>query len=176
MLIWIRISAVVILLFTLPGLFLSLLQGRYTAVELLLYLLLSALAVHDLYYARKVTQQARQAYRHLAVGQFLLGLIVGLLLLRLGLVFSDPQTWSDLSEMIIQTANASPAWQMMGVEPPTRAMWDAQLQPLRSVATLLPLCAAGLSVLSQGLFAWFLYRRSLQPPATADIGQTGEQA
>lgn len=159
--IWVIISSVVILLFCIPGLLLTLFAPDWK--EIIAYLLLNALAIHGLYYAKVALADPLQGYRQLALGQLLLGILCAVLLIRLNALLANPALWENATSSLLPLLQMWPGVQ--GQEQEVEEAVQMTLELVRERMTLMVFIVAAIVLLSQILFAWLLHRRAR--PATA---------
>lgn len=181
---WIIISSIVILLFCVPGLLLTLPSPRW--LDICVYLLLIALAIHGLHYCKIARLAPARGYPHLAINQLLLGILCSALLVRLSYTLADPALWEQIRQALLGTHNFQfdflpTLWEQI------RQVLLSMLQQMsngathnprqlellvgevlgqaRHLVTQLLYWVALLTLLSQALFAWMLYRRTHTEPA-----------
>lgn len=154
--IWVIISSVFILVFCVPGLLLAAFEPDGQAIAICM--VLNALAIHGLYYAKAALTAPHQGYRHLAANQFVLGIVCALLLLRLNSVLGDPALWDLASQRLVGFFQN---WPGMAASPQEiQAALQEVFEPTRRRMAVILWISAALAALSQTLFAWMLYRRA----------------
>lgn len=154
---WIIISSIVILLFCVPGLLFALFALQW--LNLCVCLLLNALAIHSLYYCKVARFAPARGYPHLAAGQLLLGILCTALLVRLGYALGEPALWEQARQALLALLQWGPN-NMAGTPRQLEQMVDEAVQQVRRPAMRLTFWVALLTLLSQALFSWMLYRRS----------------